>query len=99
MALQEAYRLLKPGGRFFILEFSKPIAFNQCYDYYSLHVIPKLGRWIAKDEASYRYLVESIRMHPDQETLKKMLLTAGFNQVHYHNLTNGIVALHKAYKY
>ncbi len=100
-ALHSMYRVLKPGGRILILEFSKPVIplLNKMYDSYSFNMIPKLGRWIANDEASYQYLVESIRMHPDQETLKNMLQTADFEDVKYHNLTGGIVALHKGFKY
>ncbi len=100
-ALRSMYRVLKPGGKCLILEFSKPVVpgFRSLYDAYSFHVIPKLGEWIAKDRESYQYLVESIRMHPDQEKLKKMLLDADFEDVEYHNLTGGIVALHKGFKY
>jgi demethylmenaquinone methyltransferase/2-methoxy-6-polyprenyl-1,4-benzoquinol methylase len=68
------------------------------YDFYSFKVLPKMGKWVANDEASYQYLAESIRMHPDQETLKIMMETAGFSKVEYHNLTGGIVALHIGYK-
>ncbi|MCL2298497.1 MAG: class I SAM-dependent methyltransferase [Proteobacteria bacterium] len=94
-ALREMRRVLKPGGIALVLEFSrvkKPLA--PFYDFYSFKILPKLGRLIANDEASYRYLAESIRMHPDQETLKTMMLNAGFDQVDYHNLTAGIVAVH-----
>lgn len=100
-ALHSMYRVLKPGGKILILEFSKPVIplFNTIYDNYSFKLIPKLGKWIANDEASYQYLVESIRMHPDQETLKNMLQTADFEDVKYFNLTGGIVALHKGFKY
>lgn len=100
-ALQSMYRVLKPGGRLLVLEFSKPAiaALNSIYDAYSFSVLPKLGAWIAGDAASYQYLAESIRMHPDQEALKEMILTAGFDQCEYHNLSGGIVALHRAWKY
>lgn len=100
-ALRSMYRVLKPGGKLLILEFSKPVLplLNSLYDTYSFKVIPKLGEWISKDAASYQYLVESIRMHPDQETLKNMLLECEFEDVSFHNLTGGIVALHKGFKY
>jgi len=94
-ALAEMRRVLVPGGVALILEFSKvapPLA--PAYDWYSFNVLPKLGRLVAGDEASYRYLAESIRMHPDQETLKAMMERAGFDSVEYHNLTAGVVALH-----
>ncbi|HEX4044140.1 MAG TPA: bifunctional demethylmenaquinone methyltransferase/2-methoxy-6-polyprenyl-1,4-benzoquinol methylase UbiE [Gammaproteobacteria bacterium] len=100
-ALQSMYRILKPGGKLWILEFSKPQinALQKCYDFYSFQVIPKMGEIITKDRDSYQYLVESIRMHPDQTTLKEMMLTAGFEEVDFFNLTGGIVALHKGCKY
>jgi demethylmenaquinone methyltransferase/2-methoxy-6-polyprenyl-1,4-benzoquinol methylase len=100
-ALASMQRILKPGGRLLVLEFSKPVlpALNAVYDAYSFNILPKLGKLIANDEASYRYLVESIRKHPDQETLKGMMERAGFGRVHYFNLTGGIVALHKGYKF
>lgn len=98
-ALAEIWRVLKPGGQVVILEFSKIYqALAPLYDLYLFKVLPLMGRWVAKDERSYRYLAESIRMHPDQNTLKQMLITAGFSQVGYHNLSGGIVALHKGYK-
>jgi demethylmenaquinone methyltransferase/2-methoxy-6-polyprenyl-1,4-benzoquinol methylase len=92
--------VLKPGGQLLVLEFSKPVApgLKPVYDAYSFNVLPRLGEWVAKDAASYRYLAESIRMHPDQETLLAMLSEAGFAQTRYHNLTGGIVALHRGYK-
>ncbi|HSW69167.1 MAG TPA: bifunctional demethylmenaquinone methyltransferase/2-methoxy-6-polyprenyl-1,4-benzoquinol methylase UbiE [Gammaproteobacteria bacterium] len=100
-ALRSMQRVLKPGGKLLILEFSKPSLplLNSLYDTYSFKVIPKLGEWVTGDAASYQYLVESIRMHPDQETLKNMLLECDFEDVDYHNLTGGIVALHKGFKY
>ena len=96
-ALGEMRRVLKPGGSALILEFSRVHeALKPAYDWYSFNVLPRLGRWIARDEASYRYLAESIRMHPDQQALKAMLETAGFEHVDFHNLTGGVVALHVA---
>lgn len=100
-ALKSMYRVLKPGGKLLILEFSKaqtPVL-DKLYDLYSFHVIPKMGEIVTNDRESYQYLVESIRMHPDQETLKGMLQAAGFEDVSYSNLTGGVVALHKGYKY
>ncbi len=94
-ALAEMRRILVPGGVALVLEFSKVAApLAPAYDWYSFNVLPKLGRLVAGDEASYRYLAESIRMHPDQETLKAMMERAGFDAVEYHNLTAGVVALH-----
>lgn len=100
-ALSSMHRVLKPGGKCLVLEFSKPVLplFNKIYDEYSFKIIPKLGAWICGDEPSYQYLVESIRMHPDQEALKKIMLDSGFEDVEYFNLTGGIVALHKGFKY
>jgi demethylmenaquinone methyltransferase/2-methoxy-6-polyprenyl-1,4-benzoquinol methylase len=100
-ALKSMYRVLKPGGNVLILEFSHPEGrlLNKLYDFYSFNIIPALGKIIARDRESYQYLVESIRMHPDQETLKAMMLEAGFEDVTYVNLTGGVVALHKGYKY
>ena len=94
-ALAEMCRVLKPGGRLLVLEFSKVVApLQPAYDWYSFNVLPKIGKWVAKDEDSYRYLAESIRMHPDQEALKAMMKAAGFGHVDVHNLTAGVVALH-----
>lgn len=100
-ALRSMVRVLKPGGQALILEFSKPAlpALNALYDHYSFSLLPKLGQWITGDAASYQYLAESIRMHPDQETLKAMILAAGFDNCNYHNLSGGIVALHRAWKF
>ena len=94
-ALAEMARVLKPGGRLLVLEFSKVAApLAPAYDWYSFNVLPRLGQWIAGDAASYRYLAESIRMHPDQATLKAMMKTAGFGHVDVHDLATGVVALH-----
>lgn len=100
-ALAQMYRVLKPGGKLLILEFSQPQSqlLTKLYDFYSFKMIPKIGEIVTKDRESYQYLVESIRMHPPQEELKKMLETAGFEDVDYFNLNGGIVALHKGYKY
>jgi demethylmenaquinone methyltransferase/2-methoxy-6-polyprenyl-1,4-benzoquinol methylase len=99
-ALKSMHRVLKTGGQLLVLEFSTPTlpGLKPIYDVYSFKVLPLLGRLVARDEASYRYLAESIRMHPDQETLLEMLRAAGFGQARYHNLTGGIVALHRGYK-
>lgn len=98
-ALSEIHRVLKPGGKMVILEFSKPHEFlSSLYDTYSFHIIPKIGEWVAHDKKSYEYLVESIRMHPDQETLKQMLVDAGFEFADYENYTGGVVAVHWGYK-
>jgi demethylmenaquinone methyltransferase/2-methoxy-6-polyprenyl-1,4-benzoquinol methylase len=99
-ALSAMYRCLRPGGRLVILEFSKPVlpGLDKVYDLYSFKILPQLGKLIANDEASYRYLAESIRKHPGQETLKDMMASAGFDRPHYHNLSGGIVAVHKGYK-
>jgi demethylmenaquinone methyltransferase/2-methoxy-6-polyprenyl-1,4-benzoquinol methylase len=101
-ALSSMHRILKPGGRLCVLEFSKPVSepLEKVYDFYSFKILPKLGEWIARDRASYQYLAESIRMHPDQEALKNMMTDgAGFDEVNVYNLTGGIVALHRAFKY
>jgi demethylmenaquinone methyltransferase/2-methoxy-6-polyprenyl-1,4-benzoquinol methylase len=100
IALKEMCRVIKPGGKTMVLEFSQPIELiKPIYDIYSFKVLPWLGQKIAGDADSYKYLAESIRMHPDQETLKQMMLDAGFDQVEVHRLTGGIVALHIGYKY
>ena len=99
IALKEMQRVLKVGGRLLVLEFSKvwqPL--EKAYDFYSFKFLPFMGKLIAKDASSYEYLAESIRMHPDQETLKQMMLDADFGKVDYYNLSAGVVALHKGYK-
>ena len=100
LALREMLRVLKPGGRLLVLEFSKvwkPL--QPIYDAYSFKVLPLMGKFITKDAESYRYLAESIRMHPSQEELKQMMQAAGFERVEYYNLAAGVVALHKGYKF
>ena len=98
-ALRSMYRVLKPGGKALILEFSQPVAaLKPAYDVYSFKVLPLIGKLVASDEESYRYLAESIRMHPDQETLLGMMEDAGFERARYQNLAGGIVALHTGYK-
>ncbi|WP_432773462.1 bifunctional demethylmenaquinone methyltransferase/2-methoxy-6-polyprenyl-1,4-benzoquinol methylase UbiE [Francisella salimarina] len=100
-ALASMCRVLKPGGRLLVLEFSKPIVpmLSKVYDEYSFKALPFLGKIITQDAESYKYLAESIRKHPDQETLKQMMYDAGFDNVEYQNMTGGIVALHIGYKY
>lgn len=100
-ALRSMYDVCRPGGKLMILEFSAPVlpGLQPIYDWYSFHILPRIGQWVAKDEDAYRYLVESIRMHPTQEALKTMIEAAGFSDCRYHNLSGGIVALHIAYKY
>jgi len=95
-ALQSIYRVLKPGGKLLVLEFSKPVnpLLERVYDNYSFKLLPKIGKLVANDEQSYRYLAESIRMHPDQQSLQSMMESAGFAQCNYYNMTGGIVALH-----
>lgn len=99
-ALRAMFRVLRPGGRVHVLEFSRLRieALRPLYDFYSFKLLPLMGQVIARDAASYRYLAESIRMHPDQFTLKEMMETAGFERCAYHNLSQGIVALHRGYK-
>ena len=100
-ALRSMLRVLKPGGKLLVLEFSKPQheMLRKIYDVYSFKILPKMGDFITQDAGSYEYLAESIRMHPDQETLKQMMIDAKFEQVDYTNMTDGIVALHKGYKF
>ncbi|ASG68597.1 ubiquinone/menaquinone biosynthesis C-methyltransferase UbiE [Francisella halioticida] len=100
-ALASMCRVLKPGGRLLVLEFSKPIVplLSKIYDEYSFKALPFLGKIITQDAKSYKYLAESIRKHPNQETLKQMMFDAGFDNVEYQNMTGGVVALHIGYKY
>ncbi|MEH6635268.1 MAG: bifunctional demethylmenaquinone methyltransferase/2-methoxy-6-polyprenyl-1,4-benzoquinol methylase UbiE [Halioglobus sp.] len=99
-ALRSMLRVLKPGGRLLVLEFSKPEnqLLSKAYDTYSFRLLPLMGRLVANDADSYQYLAESIRMHPDQDTLKTMMEDAGFERCEYHNMTGGVVALHKGVK-
>lgn len=99
-AIGSMLRVLKPGGRLLVLEFSKPTSslLSKAYDAYSFTLLPLMGKLVTNDSESYRYLAESIRMHPDQETLKSMMVEAGFDRVTYHNMTGGVVALHRGIK-
>jgi len=101
MALRSMYRVLKPGGRVIVLEFSHPIdpVTEKIYDFYSFNLLPKIGALVAKDEDSYRYLAESIRMHPKQAELKQMMENAGLERCEFFNMTQGIVAVHRGYKF
>jgi demethylmenaquinone methyltransferase/2-methoxy-6-polyprenyl-1,4-benzoquinol methylase len=97
--LNEVARVLRPGGQVLVLEFSRPVRpLRRAYDFYSFNVLPKIGQLVANDAPSYRYLAESIRMHPDQETLRGMMEQAGLERCDYHNLTGGIVAVHRGYR-
>ena len=100
LALRSMLRVLKPGGRLLVLEFSKPQnpLLSKAYDTYSFRVLPLMGRLVTNDSESYQYLAESIRMHPDQDTMREMMEDAGFSQCEYHNMTGGIVALHRGVK-
>ena len=100
-ALASMQRVLKPGGKLLVLEFSKPVlpGLKPVYDMYSFKIMPKIGKWVANDESSYRYLAESIRMHPEQGALKAMMSEAGLSLCDYFNLSGGIVALHRGYKF
>lgn len=100
-ALASMYRVLKPGGQLLVLEFSRPVVpgLAPIYDLYSFKLLPAMGRIVAGDSDSYRYLAESIRMHPDQDTLQQMMIDSGFENCRYHNLSGGIVALHRGYRF
>ena len=100
MALKSMYRVLKPGGRLLILEFSKPSnsLLKKAYDFYSFNLLPKIGKYVANDSESYQYLAESIRMHPDQSTLEDMMIRANFSSTEYYDMTGGIVCLHRGFK-
>ncbi len=100
-ALASMFRVLKPSGRLLVLEFSKPTteALSKVYDAYSFYLLPQIGKLVANDAESYRYLAESIRMHPDQDTLEQMMRDVGFEQTTYTNMTGGIVALHRGFKF
>lgn len=100
-ALRAIYDCLRPGGRLLVLDFSKPTSalLDKLYDWYSFNLLPKMGRAVAGDEPSYRYLVESIRRHPDQQTLKNMMQAAGFEDCQVYNLSGGIVAVHRGFKF
>jgi demethylmenaquinone methyltransferase/2-methoxy-6-polyprenyl-1,4-benzoquinol methylase len=99
-ALRELHRVLKPNGMLMVVEFSKVVdpLLAKAYDWYSFNLLPKMGEWVAQDRDSYQYLAESIRMHPDQETLASLFRTAGMVRVSYENLTAGVVAIHKGWK-
>ncbi len=99
-ALEAMYAALRPGGRALVLEFSHPVSrpLQKLYDLYSFTLLPKIGKAVVNDEESYRYLAESIRVHPDQETLREMMEQAGFERCDYHNLTGGVVAIHRGFK-
>lgn len=99
-ALNSMHRILKPGGTLIVLEFSHPTdkVTEKAYDFYSFNILPKIGEWVAKDADSYRYLAESIRMHPKQEELKQMMQDAGLEHCEFYNMTQGIVAVHRGYK-
>ena len=98
--LREMRRCLKQNGKLLILEFSKPTnhLFSKIYDWYSFNILPKLGALLANDSDSYQYLAESIRMHPDQEALKSMIIESGFSECKFYNLLNGVVSIHVAYE-
>jgi demethylmenaquinone methyltransferase/2-methoxy-6-polyprenyl-1,4-benzoquinol methylase len=99
LALKEMCRVLKPNGKLLVLEFSKVAKpLEKTYDWYSFNILPKLGKWVAGDDASYQYLAESIRMHPSQEELKALMKQCGFGHVDFHNMTSGVVALHVGIK-